>query len=331
MRRLQLGMTALALSLMGLFLLRFVDHGRKPVAMHLAPQPAPPHLSPGDAGMDPAALAAAAEFAGAHDTRALIVGRNGHIVFEKYWGNTSFDSVVDTGFEPVLVALAVGTTLNDRLVRSLDEPLANYVADVGDPQKTFTLRELLARDRRDVSIGESTDLLALVLERVTRQPYQAIVAQRLWAPLGGGDLEFHTGKSRRRPGGVDAGCCLSARIGDWMRVGELLLNGGIYEGNQLLPPHYAELMMKPAHQDAPHGYFTRVDGSFADKVVWLEGADEQRLWIVPALRLTVLRVGDAASKGWDEAMIPDTIIRGTRGWHPPVPGQGVDPKKFAPH
>jgi CubicO group peptidase (beta-lactamase class C family) len=331
MRRLQLGMTALALSLMGLFLLRFVDHGGKPVTVHLVPQPAPPHLSPADAGVDPAALDAAAQFAGAHDTRALVVGRNGHIVFEKYWGDAGFDTVVQTGFDPVLVALALGTAFNDRLVRSLDEPLANYVTDLGEPQKAFTLRELLARDRPDVSVGESADLLALLLERVTRQPYQDVVAQRLWAPLGGGDLEFRTDKSRRRPGGVDAGCCLRARIGDWMRVGELLLNGGVYEGNELMPPHYAALMVKPAHKDAPHGYFTRVDGSFADQVIWLEGSDKQRLWIVPALRLTVLRVGDAPSEGWDEAMIPDSIIRGTSGWHPPVPGQGVDPKKFAPH
>ena len=331
MRKLQFGMTALALSLMGFFLLRFVDDDRKPVAVHLVPQPAPPHLSPADAGLDPVALNAAAEFAGAHDTRALLVGRNGHIVFEKYWGGANYDSVVETGFDPVLVALALGTTMTDRLVHSLDEPLANYVTDLGEPQKAWTLRELLARDRRDVPVGESADLLALLLERVTNQPYQQIVAQRLWAPLGGGDLEFRTDESKRRPGGVDAGCCLRARIGDWMRVGELLLNNGIYEGNELMPPHYAELMMKPVHKDAPRGYFTRVDGSFADKVVWLDGSNHQRLWIVPALRLTVLRVGDAASKGWDEAMIPDSIIRGTRGWHPPVPGQGVDPNKFAPH
>lgn len=331
MRRLQLGMTALALSLMGLFLLRFVDDGGKPVPVHLAPQPDPPHLSPGDAGIDPAALDAAAGFAGAHGTRALIVGRNGHIVFEKYWGDARFDSAADTGFGPVLAALALGTTLSDRLVHSLDEPLANYVTDLGEPQKSYTLRELLARDRAEVSLEESTDLLALLLERVTNQPYQSVVAQRLWAPLGAGDLEFRTGKSKRRPGGVDAGCCLRARIGDWMRVGELLLNGGVYEGNELMPPHYAELVTRPAHQGSAHGYFTRVDGSFADRVVWLEGSNQQRLWIVPSLRLAVLRVGDAASKGWDEAMIPDSIIRGTSGWHPPVPGQGVDPNKFAPH
>jgi CubicO group peptidase (beta-lactamase class C family) len=116
-----------------------------------------------------------------------------------------------------------------------------------------------------------------------------------------------------------------------MRVGELLLNEGRYEGNELMPPRYAGLVTTPAHKGAPRGFFTRVDGSFGDKVVWLEGSDRQRLWIVPALRLTVLRVGGDPSKGWDEAVIPDSIIRGTSGWHPPAAGQSVDPNLFAPH
>src|SRR6187397_2734544 len=81
MSRLQLGMTGLALVLLGFSLARFVDHEGKPVAVHLVPQPSQPRVPPGEAGMDPAALDAAAEFAGAHGMRALVVGRNGHIVF----------------------------------------------------------------------------------------------------------------------------------------------------------------------------------------------------------------------------------------------------------
>ena len=82
------------------------------------------------------------------------------------------------------------------------------------------------------------------------------------------------------------------------------------------------------------GIFTRVGGTFAARdVAWLESAGKQRLWIVPSLRLTILRVGDEPpeSKGWDEAMIPDSIIRGASGWQPSAVGEGVDPNKYAPH
>jgi len=38
-----------------------------------------------------------------------------------------------------------------------------------------------------------------------------------------------------------------------------------------------------------------------------------------------------ADKGWDEAMIPDNIIRNIAGWQPGKVGEGFDPNKFAPH
>jgi CubicO group peptidase (beta-lactamase class C family) len=304
------------------------------VVVQLVPQPDQPRVSPEEAGIDAAALHEAVTYAAERNTRALVVAHGGHIAFEKYWGDTRFDSPVETGFEPVLLALAMGTALNDRLVHNLDEPLSNYIEEARAPQRDYTLRALLARD--DASLEDATDLLAWVLERVTAQPYQTLVAQRLWMPMGGGSLEFHQGAGRFRRQGVSAACCLRARLGDWMRVGELLANRGVFEGNQLMPPHYADLVLKPSHRQASRGYFTRVDGAFASAdVAWLEGSGKQRLWIVPSLRLAILRLGDEppSQKGWDEALIPDAVIRGTRGWQPAGAGAGagVDPNRFAPH
>ena len=77
-----------------------------------------------------------------------------------------------------------------------------------------------------------------------------------------------------------------------------------------------------------------VGGDFRRRdVAWLADRTQQRLWVVPSLRLVILRVGDDAGsgEGWDEAMIPDSIIRGPSGWQPESAGEGVDPKKFAPH
>ena len=137
MRRLQLGMTALALSLMGLFLLKFVDREGKPVTVRLAPQPSQPRVSPAEAGIDSAALEAAAEFAGKHGTRALVVGRNGHIVFEKYWQDTNFDTPVDTRYEPVLVALVLGTAFEDRLVVGMREDLSRRLGITPEEARYF--------------------------------------------------------------------------------------------------------------------------------------------------------------------------------------------------
>jgi len=326
---------AIGLAMVGLLAIFLnVDRKPEPVVVKLNAGPAQPRLPVGEAGLDPAALANAVEYADQRRTSALVVGRGGHIVFEKYWNGTTFDTPVAPGFDPALVALLVGTALDDRIVHSLDEPLSNYLPELDAAEGAVSIREALAGDRVELPTGRATDLVALMLEHVTRQPYEKLVAERLWRRVEGGDLEFQRQTGKLRPQGVNTSCCVRARLGDWMRVGEILATGGNFEGAQVVPPHFVGMMVKPAHKESPRGYFMRVDGTFAaPDVARLEGPDEQRMWIVPSLQLVILRLGDAPGKsaGWDEAMIPDSIIRGTSGWQPHAAGEGVDPNRYAPH
>ena len=103
-----------------------------------------------------------------------------------------------------------------------------------------------------------------------------------------------------------------------MRVGELLANDGMFEGNQFTPPRYVTLMLTPTHKDSPRGFLHRRRSLRSRGCGLARRRAEQRLWIVPSLRLRdpAGRRRARASEGWDEAMIPDSIIRGTSGWHP---------------
>jgi len=328
-----LGVVALA----GAGLLLFLRRERiEPIVVTLPPGPTQPRVSPEEAGIDRLAIDEAVQYAAPRNTRALVIGLGGHIVFEKYWDDTTLETPLDVpGFAPALAAIVTGTLISDRLIRNLDAPSSNYIPEDADtPLGATTLRELLAQDNVSLDAQASANRLALVLERISNQPYQALVVDRLWKPIEAGDLAFEGAGGARRPKGAGAGCCIRARLGDWMRVAELLANDGVFEGNQFTPPRFIQQMLKPAHKDAKRGYFTRVDGVFAaHDVARLEAEGKQRLWIVPSLRLTILRVGSEppADRGWDEATIPDSIIRGTAGWQPRSASEGVDPSKFAPH
>jgi hypothetical protein len=306
--------------------------GGVPMPVKITPGPAQPRVPPAEAGIDEIALQSAVAYAGERNTRALLVGRGGHIVFEKYWDDTTFDTAVEPGFPPVMLALATGVALDDRKIVGLDIPLSNYPGTPSDAAAE-TPRRLMAGEAAALH-EDAADVLAGLLERLDGQPYQVIITERLWKPLGGGDLGFRAVNSGARSGAANAGCCLEARIGDWMRVGELLANDGAFEGTPLTPPGYVKQMLTASRRDATRGFYARVDGEFAaHDVAWLDGRDDQRLWIVPSLKLWILRLGAApsAARGWDEAMIPDSIIRGTSGWQPRSAGEGVDPNKFAPH
>jgi CubicO group peptidase (beta-lactamase class C family) len=250
---------------------------------------------------------------------------------QKYWGGTRLDTRVDlSGFTPALAALALGTAINDRLLGGVDLPVSSYLPEAAPEQRARTLRELMSTQADDAAFEGNVALLARVLEKLTQQDYAALVAERLWQPLEAGTFSL-TRSGPKAP--VRADCCMTARLGDWLRVGALLANDGVFQGNQFTPPRYVTQMISPTRRESRGGWFTRVDGIFAaHDTVRLESPGMQRLWAVPSLQLVILRYGDdPGSKGWDEAMIPDTIVRGTSGWQSSAVTGGVDPKKFAPH
>ena len=319
-----------------LFLYRFSAGESDRIVVKLVPGPPQPKVSLGEAGIDPAAVQLAVDYAGKHNTSALVIGRNGHIVFERYWGGTTLDTTISRNeFASVLVPLLVGSAMNDRLIVNLDEPISSYLPEyAAAPAGGETLRQLLGGQAAE-GFASPAELVALVLERITKQPYETMVSERLWKPFGGGDISFQRNGTREvRRDSATAGCCVSATIGDWMRVGELLASDGVFEGNQFTPPRFVTLMLTPTHQESPTGFGVNVGGHFAAAdVAWLGGGRSQRLWVVPSLRLVILRAGDESeeSADLDEAMIPDSIIRGTSGWHPKSVGKDVDPNKYAPH
>src|SRR6478609_3831997 len=116
------------LAVIGIAVGIFLRHSRgAPVIVKLEAGPAQPRVPPGEAGIDPAAINAAVDYAGKHHSSALLIGRGGHVVFEKYWGTANFDTPVDPGFAPVLLALTAGAALNDRQLAGLDVPASNYI------------------------------------------------------------------------------------------------------------------------------------------------------------------------------------------------------------
>lgn len=330
----------------------------------------PPRVDPELEHLEPAALRAAAEYAGARKTTALIVTRHGHIVFEQYWDGRRFDAVADLGeFNSTLAALTIGIAMGDRKIGLIAEPVANYVEELRhDERASITIADLLhsssglapatggiapwsqaARERFGTDttaqcVSRKTvarpgqhwvpqvcdvQLLALVVERATRQRYARYISEHLWKPIGAGDAQL---AREDEAGAPRAGCCLRARRGDWMRIAELLVSDGRFEGEQVVPPGWVREMLAPSKLNRNFGYQVWIGQPFSaelseaeasepyaiDDLYLLRGAGKSRLWFVPSLGLSILRTGTNADsdKDWDDARVPNLIIRGTRDFMP---------------
>lgn len=321
-------------------------------------QPPAPRMPPVSELLDAHALELAADYAGAHDSRALIVSRHGYIVFERYWQGTGYDTLSDAqSFTPLLAALATGVALSHRLLGWPDQPIGALLPEWGqDARGVITLRNLLqsssglapsspgTRDLPERVLATplagtpgalrqenpaDAQLLSLVLERATHQRYADYVSQTLWRRIGAGDAWLwldHAG------GNAHADCCMLARQGDWIRLAELLLTDGRYQGAEVIRPGWVKLLRTPAKPDPAYGAFLFVANTpragrepYAVRDLFVvEGAGGNRLWLAPAMQLAILCTGSARGRpaDWDDSRIPNLVLRAARDYTPPPPQPG---------
>lgn len=161
----------------------------------------------------------------------------------------------------------------------------------GDPAGSGTLQAMiegLAKIPLEASPGEvwnysvSTDVLGYVVGQVSGLPFEEFVRQRIFAPLGMVDTDFHVpaakasrlaacyilgpdGRMRlqddpqtslylKPPAFISGGAGLVSTAADYLRFCRMLLNGGVLDGTRLLSPKTVELMTinhLPGGKDLP--------------------------------------------------------------------------------
>jgi len=264
-------------------------------------QPPAPRVTPDLESIDARALEAAASYAGREGSLALIVARHDHIVFERYWQGTSFDTLVDSqSFARVLAALLTGSAIAHRRIGWPDEPVGYLVSEWrGDPRGAITLRNLMHFSSGLAPAGADgapwgaaararfgTDITAALLRRpLAGTPGEGRVVQPADVQLLALALERGTGERyaaylsqalwRRigaadawlyldRPGGAaHADCCMLARQGDWIRIAELMLGDGNYRGWEVIRPGWVAALRTPAAGDQEHGSYLLLSAAAA--------------------------------------------------------------------
>ena len=328
-------------------------------------RPPAPRVGPALEMLDVNALQAAADYASKFNSDALMVTRHGHIVFERYWNGTRFDTLVDSqSFMRTLNAVLVGIAIEQRKIGWPDEPIGYLIPELNrDARGQITVRNLLqdssgldsresARERfgPDITQGPlqaklagrpgwswtdqpaDSQLLALAIERATKQRYAQYLSVALWRRLGSADAWLWLD----RPGGsAHADCCLLARQGDWLRLGELLANDGRFEGDEIVRPKWVIEMLAPAKGNPSYGSSLKVKPgrtaeAYASQDVYLVEGRGHRMWIVPSMALVILRTGSTLGAGWDDSRIPNLIIRGARDYVPAQARPGVNLRDLVP-
>lgn len=247
-----------------------------------------PRVQPAEEHLDIGALKSVGEDGAAKGLQALIVLRHGHIAYDRFGHGLDATSEEDLGeFAQALLALVSGIALQeDRF------PLP--VRDGFDPAQ---LRD--------------------AIQNASHHTYAEYLSQRLWRRVNAAPawIAYQQGAA------VPADCCFHARLLDWMRIADVLVEDGFFEGKQLVPKGWVARMRQPIAADGLRGFGVNLPASAhgaesfaADDVFFLRGPGHWRLWLVPSLGLAVLFGAEAwetdTATPWDETRVLNLVLRG---------------------
>jgi len=220
-----------------------------------------PRSTPAAEGLDEAALAALLKAAEDADSHGLVLLRNGRLVGEWYFGSHRSPIEAMSATKSV-TSLAVGLLLQDGKLRSLDEPVATFFPEWNTGTRaSVTVRHLLnhtsglVADRTTEAIYASPDFVKHALQSEVTQPGEAFfynnsavnllagvvgvaagkrmdlyLQERLFNPLGITDVTW-TLDPAGNPHGMSG---LQIHPADFAKLGQLMLDGGVWQGKRLL-------------------------------------------------------------------------------------------------
>ncbi len=277
------------------------------------------------------------------NTVAYLVVKDTAILFESYWDGYSSASLSNSfSMAKSIVSLLIGCAVQDGKIISLDQSIGDFLPEYKEGEKSMvTIRNLLtmssglswdetysslfsmttrgyygnnlkrlvlnqhvvAPSGREFSYksGDS-QLLALIVESATGRSVSEYASERLWKPIG---AEHEALWSLDREGGTEkAFCCFNSNARDFARIGQLVLNHGAWDGQQVVPEWYLTDATRPAadiidpdtrqpNQKYGYQWWCLTHNNF--NVVYARGILGQYIFVLPQLNAVIVRLGHKRS------------------------------------
>jgi CubicO group peptidase (beta-lactamase class C family) len=286
--------------------------------------------------------------------RAIVVVEHGRIVAERYAaGFSSTTPLLGWSMTKSVVAGLVGMLIKDGRLSldqfagwpAGDERARIRIADllamssglrfneaygaVSDVTRMLYLEPDMARFAREQPpehpAGESwsyssgtANILSRIIQDAAAPQGAAYPRERLFKPLGMASATLETDAS----GTFVGSSYMYATARDWARYGLFLSQGGVWRGQELLPPGYVTMMASPVAASGGeygHGLVwlwgtdAIVPGKNPDAAFgipadafWMEGHDGQSTAIIPSHELVIVRLGLTPSRDHYQ---PEPLVR----------------------
>jgi CubicO group peptidase (beta-lactamase class C family) len=220
-----------------------------------------------------------------YGTVAFVVIKNDSILHEEYWDGYS-DSSYSNSFSMAksIVSLLIGCLVDEGKIKSLDEPITNYIKEYKGPEyQKITIKDLLTMSSglnwdeayssafsitTKAYYGDDlpslvsslvpietpgkihryksgdTQILSMIVEQASGKHLADYASEKLWKPLG---AEYDALWCLDTENGNEkAYCCFNCNARDFARIGQVILDSGQFNGKQVISKEYIRQATSPA-------------------------------------------------------------------------------------
>ena len=292
-----------------------------------------------------------------YETVAFIVVQHNQIVLEQYWNNYSPLSISNSfSMSKSIISLLVGCAIDDGYIKSVDQPVSDFLPEwTSFDGKVLTIKDLLTmsagvqwdeshnslfskttdayygKDLWKLTLTEKLEekpgirfnyqsgvsqILAFLLQKATGKNISTYASEKIWTPI---QAEEDALWSLDHKDGMEkAYCCFNSNARDFARLGQLVLNKGQWNGQQVVDSNYINAATTPAswlqytrkalpeETIAPasvpcsfYGYqFWLVDFKGLH-IPYMRGILGQYIFVIPELDAVIVRLGKKRDKEYN--------------------------------
>lgn len=268
-------------------------------------------------------------------TSAFVVIKADTLRYEYYGeGLDTFSLTNSWSMSKSVISLLISCAVEDGLIESINDLVGNYIDEYKDnsmltikhllmmssginhdesyinpfyyPARALygnDLKKLIAKYHMTDTPGikqhyksGDTQLLAFILKKVTNKSISDYASEKIWSRIAAEkpakwDLDKENGTEK-------AFCCLQSNARDFARLGQLMLNNGIWNGDTIISPKYisdattkSDLIYKYGEDSRPYGYQFWILNQPGYEGYYFRGFKGQYIMVLPKEQLVIVRLG----------------------------------------
>ena len=274
-----------------------------------------------------------------HNPAAFVIIKDNELIHEEYWDEYNEDSKTNSfSMAKSYIGLLIGIAIQEGKISSVNDPVGNYLPQYKNNPE-LTIKDLLTMssgidfdesynspfghmakayygtDLKELNkdykvattpgkewtyLGGNTIILGFIIEKVTGQSIAEYFSDKIWKKIGAKNNALWT--LDKENGTEKAYCCFYSNAKDYAKIGQLLLNNGLWNGERVIKENYIKEATTPAYYLKSNGkpvdfygyqiwtaYYKDLD------IYFFRGILGQYTIMIPEKNIVIVRLGHERS------------------------------------